>query len=319
MAIIVIFSGLLWSGQTFAWRLEEWDLSRGYSGCSWQDNGETSTLTLSIDYRSYRGNDIFTSRAILLYAYDRYGNVRPSSNVADAVYLNGVRHGDVYSGDGYTLYKNNTSWPAAGDWMNGSDLVAEIKIEIPNFMIWFWPAISVRAGNYVSGNDQGEIKGAAYLSRFGTMSNCKIVDPVAPPPPPEAAIDVSAPDWNLGELAAGDDIKTLSGSADRLCFTYVVDGIAGKRFIINATNANGVLNNRYRLRKVGDASQLVPYNVTLDSGTWVVPLPNASNTTLYFDRSGKTCFVPTFKTTVGPSVTGGDYSDVLTFTVVTQS
>ncbi|RQR52315.1 hypothetical protein DIE18_32330 [Burkholderia sp. Bp9125] len=95
--------------------------------------------------------------------------------------------------------------------------------------------------------------------------------------------------------------------------------ISGKKFIVNASSANGVAANRYRLKNVNDASKLVPYNVTLNGGTSVVSLPNATNTTLSLDSSGKTCFVPTFKTSVGFSVTEGDYSDVLTFTVVTKS
>ncbi|RQR52311.1 hypothetical protein DIE18_32290 [Burkholderia sp. Bp9125] len=95
--------------------------------------------------------------------------------------------------------------------------------------------------------------------------------------------------------------------------------VDGKKFIVNASSANGIVGNRYRLKNVNDASQLVPYSVMLNSGTSTVSLPNATNTTLSFASAGRTCFVPTFKTTVDPNVTEGDYSDVLTFTVVTKS
>lgn len=145
-----------------------------------------------------------------------------------------------------------------------------------------------------------------------------VIDPVKPPPP-SIGISVSAPDWNLGELPGGDGEKTLSGSADQLCFTYMSEAISGKQFIVNASNANGVVSNRYRLRNVSDASQFVPYSVILDSGSSKVSLPNTNNAAIPLSSSGKTCFVPTFKTSVGTSAKEGDYSDVLTFTVVTKS
>ncbi|TDA48961.1 hypothetical protein EVG18_02480 [Burkholderia pyrrocinia] len=120
-------------------------------------------------------------------------------------------------------------------------------------------------------------------------------------------------------MQEGDSTKTFSNSSEKLCVSYSGAAIRGKNFIINASNANGVASNRYRLKNLKDASQLVPYSLTLDSGTSNVSLPNASKTSLPLDSSGKTCFVPTFKTTVDPTVKSGDYSDVLTFTVVTKS
>ncbi len=130
---------------------------------------------------------------------------------------------------------------------------------------------------------------------------------------------MTAPDWNLGELPEGNGEKIFPNSPDQLCFTYLGAAVSGKQFIINADSANGVAGSRYRLKNLKDASQLVPYNVTLDSGTSNVSLPNASNKSLPLNSSGRTCFVPTFKTTVDSTVKDGDYSDVLTFTVVTKS
>ncbi|KVN28522.1 hypothetical protein WJ63_12275 [Burkholderia pyrrocinia] len=148
--------------------------------------------------------------------------------------------------------------------------------------------------------------------------NCQVIDPTKPPPP-AIGINVTAPDWNLGELPEGDGEKVLSSSSDQLCFTYIGAATSGKQFIINAGSANGVAGNRYRLKNLKDATQLVPYSLTLNSGTSNVPLPNASNKSLSLNSSGRTCFVPTFKTTVDPTVEAGDYSDVLTFTIVTKS
>ncbi|KVU49256.1 hypothetical protein DF046_16935 [Burkholderia cepacia] len=95
--------------------------------------------------------------------------------------------------------------------------------------------------------------------------------------------------------------------------------MSGKQFIINAGNANGIAGNQYSLKNLNDATQLVPYSVKLDSGSSTVSLPNASKVALTLNSAGKTCFVPTFRTTVGAAVKAGDYSDVLTFTVVTKS
>ncbi len=130
---------------------------------------------------------------------------------------------------------------------------------------------------------------------------------------------MTAPDWNLGELPEGNGEKIFPNSSDQLCFTYSGTAVSGKQFIINAGSANGVVSNLYRLKNLKDASQLIPYSLTLDSGTSNVTLPNANKKALSFNSSGKTCFVPTFKTTVDPNIKSGDYSDVLTFTVVTKS
>ncbi|KVN28524.1 hypothetical protein WJ63_12285 [Burkholderia pyrrocinia] len=148
--------------------------------------------------------------------------------------------------------------------------------------------------------------------------NCQLIDPTNPPPV-SIGINVTAPDWSLGELRRGEGEKVLSSSSDQLCFTYIGAATSGKQFIINAGSANGVAGNRYRLKNLKDATQLVPYSLMQDSGTSNVSLPNASNKSLSLNSSGKTCFVPTFKTTVGPTVDEGDYSDVLTFTVITKS
>lgn len=159
-----------------------------------------------------------------------------------------------------------------------------------------------------------------YIGK-GTSSNwCQFYikdGPLPPKPPPlSLTIDVTAPDWNLGELPRGNGIKTFSSNAEQLCFTYLGPDVSSSTFVINAGSANGVVNHRYRLRNLNDASQFVPYTVTLDSGSSKLTLPNLNNSALSLDSSGKTCFVPTFNTTVDSLVDDGDYDDVLTFTVV---
>ncbi|KWN18126.1 hypothetical protein WT83_11710 [Burkholderia territorii] len=164
-----------------------------------------------------------------------------------------------------------------------------------------------------------EVTGAAYIARDGRNGNCEVAtDPIAPPPLP-IQIKVSAPDWNLGDLPRGNATKTFANSADQLCFTYTGTAVGGKLFVINAESANGVINNRYWLKHIEDPTLAVAYKVTLDSGTTRLSLPNASNPALALDSSGKTCFAPTFETSVGWRVKDGDYVDTLTFTVVTKT
>ncbi|MBN3816247.1 hypothetical protein G3N57_06280 [Paraburkholderia sp. Se-20369] len=204
-------------------------------------------------------------------------------------------------------------------WRNANPFIADVEVSIKNTAVNAWPAIGVRAGNFTPGDDVGEIKGVAYINRFNNNGSCQVVTDPSKPPPPSVAINVTAPDWNLGELPRGDGTKTFASPAGQLCFTYSGTAVGRSKFVINAGNANGVVSNRYLLRNLTDVSQTVPYSMTLDSGTSTLSLPNSNGTALSLSDSGKTCFTPTFKTTVDPSVKAGNYNDVLTFTVVTKS
>ncbi|RQV74571.1 hypothetical protein DF034_30030 [Burkholderia anthina] len=196
---------------------------------------------------------------------------------------------------------------------------ANIAILIDNAQIKDWPGISVRAGNYTQGDDIGEVTGAAYFTMASNNNICTVLDPTNPPPPPPSiVIDTVAPDWDLGELPRGDSQKTLAGASQQLCFKYT--GFESYRnFVVNATNANGMSGNRYLLRNTSKPEQVVPYNVTLSSGTATFPLPNIGASAIRLNEGNRTCFVPTFKASVGMSAGAGDYSDVLLFTVVTKS
>ncbi|WP_321783896.1 hypothetical protein [Burkholderia pyrrocinia] len=303
------------------------DISNGYGACTWQNNGDdTSTIDLTIDYKIVDKDTtlerVFFSRGILVYTFDSEGIMRASSNAARSVSINGVAHSRFYTGIGYVMYYNDRhkeTFPQG--WHNIGRFTANVSITISNSVIKDWPAIAVRAGNYTYGDDIGEIKGAAYLSNLGGSSSCRVIDPSVPPPPPPPAITVAvaAPDWDLGELRRGDAVeKTLARPADQLCFTY--SGVAGTRnFVIDAQSENGIAANRYLLRNVSNASQTIPYELTLDSGTASFTVPNAAQRPIALNKDNRTCFVPTFRTWIDSSVKVGDYSDVLTFTIFTKS
>lgn len=293
------------------------DLSNGYSNCSWIDQGDgTSSISVTISYKAINGHLAgwsFISRGLLISSYDKNGVAGPSVNFIDKsnVIMEGRAANAVFSVSSYSMYY--------GGWGQRDAFSTKAVIRISNDKLTDWPAVAVRAGNYTNGDDVAEITGAAYIARGDRDGICRVIkDPTTPPPMP-IAMTMSAPDWNLGELPEGNGEKIFPNSSDQLCFTYSGAAVSGKQFVINAGSANGVVNNRYRLKNLKDATQLIPYSLTLDSGASNVSLPNASNKALSLNSSGRTCFVPTFKTTVDPNVKSGDYSDVLTFTVVTKS
>ncbi|MCA7970349.1 hypothetical protein LGM42_10705 [Burkholderia sp. AU39826] len=174
-----------------------------------------------------------------------------------------------------------------------------------------WPGIAIRTGIYTSGDDFGEITGAAYLT-LAHRSSCTVLDPTKPPPPvPSIVIDMVASDWDLGELARGDSEKMLAGAAQQRCFTY--SGFESYRnFVVNSTNANGMYGNRYLLRNTGKPEQTVPYSVAPSSGAGTFPLPNIGGSAIRLNEGSRTCFVPTFKMSVGMSAGSGDNRSKIT-------
>ncbi|WP_321959001.1 hypothetical protein [Burkholderia cenocepacia] len=295
----------------------------GYSNCSWNANpsgSATLKVTLSFKDAPYRPGppqNPMHSRAIVVYLYDGNGNVIPAKAAqVPTVKMNGAnfRYTNILVGGAIMFFHDTVD----KDWGRSDAYDADVEILVVREAVSDWPAVSILAVNRYAQDPEGEVTGGAYLSRDGSTDNCYIVDPEKPPPPP-FIMSMNAPDWSLGELQAGSVEKTLSAASQQLCFSYSGADVIGKKIVIDASNVNGIASNRYRLKNVKDASQLVPYKVTLDSGTSTLSLPNSTGTALYLNGSGRTCFVPKFNLTVGENVAEGDYSDVLTFTVVTKS
>lgn len=316
--------------------LVEFDVSDRYHSCSWTDNGNgTSTLGVSIDFKPTEGRtsgQAFLSRGVLVYAYDKNGRMLESSDAAQAVFMGSVRHSLATPGRGYVMYNgyivgSGLNPPPYADWGVTKAFTARVTVIVDNAKIEHWPALSIRAGNYASarnidpgsysGYDIAEIKGAAYLARYGGSGSCNLVNPIAPPEPPRSvAIDVTAPNWDLGELTRGEGKKSFSNIDDALCFRYSGSAVSGKRFVIDATSAAGTINGRYRLKNGTDT---IPYTVELSNGAVNIPLPNTGGMTVPLDSGGRSCWMPTFTTNVPADAKVGQYQDVLTFTVVTKT
>jgi len=310
-----------------AYVLQLADVISSYGSCNWSNNGDgTSTISLSFNYKDAAGRlgvpgAYFMSRGLLIYTYDANGKLLPSSKAANYVAINGDKTKGAFTGSNYIMYYNTFSGMDS-PWRNRAAFVANVEIQINNSVIANWPAIAVRAGNYTNKDDVGEVTGAAYLSKLGS-SSCTVLDPNIPPPkpPPAIVIDMAAPDWSLGELPRGEYEKTLSGVAQQLCLTYSGDtpSAIARRFVIDATSENGTSGGKFFLKNVANANQKVPYSITLDSGVDKFDVPNRIAGGITLNKGSRTCFVPTFKTSVDPTVDTGNYSDVLSFTIITKS
>lgn len=319
----VVLVGVLFSVEvSAAYSLVYSNVASGYSNCRYSETDTVATFQVRINFNTAYNNignaPGFWSRGVLLYTYDENGNINPSSNIASTVTMDNFSYGGVYPGENYAMYyaKNNTYWSKQ------EPFAAEVKVTVLKSKIASWPAIGVRAGNYTDRADVADVSGLAYIGPSTTGSNCTLlVNPEAPPPAVTPTVTMTAPDWDLGELPRGKETTVaLPATKDQLCFSYEGStAIANQKYLINATNTNGLsANGRYLLKSLEDSSQTVPYTLTLENSKDSVLLPNTQNRLFSLETGGKTCFTPTFKAQPDKAVKGGAYSDILTFTVVAK-
>lgn len=311
------------AGEASAYVMRYSDLSNGYSNCSLKDNGNgTSTARVDFDYKAAAGHHPtanFQSRGVIVYTYGAAGQLNESSSVGiNSVTLGGFEKETIFGGYRYAMFANRYS----SQWINRSPFRAAVVVQFNNSIIAKWPAIGIRAGIFTSGDDYGDSAGLAYISPATQNGICTLlVNPEQPPPPMDVTLTMNAPDWDIGELSRGEEtLKTLSAANDQLCFTYEGSKfVTFQKYIINATNLNGLSSNgRYLLKSLEDSSKTVPYSLTLQNDNATMLLPNAKNTGFNLNENGRTCFTPTFTALAEKKSPGGAYSDVLTFTVVAK-
>ncbi|MDN7526349.1 hypothetical protein [Burkholderia orbicola] len=297
------------------------DVVAEYGSCSWVDNDNgTSEVNLLISFKD--GNRRLRNLYIdaqgdnghsLLGGWD--GLVSVSINGVKAYWTAGYVSGSYRAISGPSEYEKN-KWP----WNEKKAFLGSVKVILNSALTKKASSVLVVGGNtneLASTPSPVRDARAAYITRKNGGGTCQLVDPNNPPQI-DIEIQASSPDWELGELSAGDGEKSFPNKEDQLCFNYSSTAVRDKSFVVNATNANGLVGNRYRLRKNDDVTQEVPYSIELQSGASTVNLPNAG-AAIPLDRSGRTCFVPTFKTTVDKMLREGTYSDVLTFTIVKKT
>ena len=300
------------------------DVTNGdYRGCGAYRSGDYYNAYFTVVFKPAAGNmagETFMSRGIGLHAYDEKGG--PSVPMYMAVKINNA------SGNYYHVYNNFVyqmvvpSYPVAV-WMNAQEFTANVQIQIEASTFEKWPAVAVRAMNvprsgFLSGNLVLDRAGALYLGS-GTQG-CQLIDPAKPPPSPVTTeIKVTAPDWDLGELERGKETtRTFATDAQRLCFSYDAKYIEYDKYLISVSNRNGVADNKFLLVNAADGSETVPYTLSFTGGGAPMALPSINGLPLTLGKSGRTCLTPTFKTWVGATIKGGDFSDALTFTITTQ-
>lgn len=302
----------------------------GYSNCRYIDNtGIRHQFNLTVDFRPMEAGNVpgflnVTQRSLMIYTYDAKGLLKAIPNTYEYV---GVIMGNVSANNwrdltGWGVWTNAAS---TGPWVNRNAHSADVRVFIDKNALGSWSAIGVRAAGVgdanVSRDAVSEIKGMAYI-RTDSNGSCMLVgSPETPPPAITPKVTMTAPDWDLGELPAGEEtVLTLPATKDQLCFNYQGStAIANQKYLINATNSNGFSpNGRYLLKSLEDSSQTVPYTLTLDNSIDSVSLPNAQSRLFSLDAGGRTCFTPTFKAQPDKTVKTGAYSDILTFTVVAK-
>ncbi|UDQ80051.1 hypothetical protein LJN55_22020 [Erwinia rhapontici] len=309
--IVGWFSGmLLLSLSMNGYALDYGKVAFRYSDCRMIDNGDgTSTVSVNIYY-----SDILTpivSRGFLLYNYTADGV--PVSVIPNSFSLGGYPGNLKYVGEGgYVML-----YGSGGYWGYGLQISLYASITFNSGGLSAWPAVFIRAGNRMYGTDMADNTGT-YIT-LGGEGTCKSISTPTNPPKPDPIITVTAPDWDLGEIKNGEQVIPFSASSDQLCLRYTDSGVANKQFIINASNQNGMVNNQYQLKGLQDNTQSIPYQLTLDSGSSKIDLPNTSLSALPLLEGGKTCFMPIFRTFAPKGIKKGDYSDVLTFTIATKA
>ena len=77
------------------------------------------------------------------------------------------------------------------------------------------------------------------------------------------------------------------------------------KYLISASNRNGVAGNRFQLAGLTDPGERVPYTLSLAGGGDPVALPSADGLSLTLGKSGTTCLTPTPKAWAGADVKEG--------------
>lgn len=288
----------------------------------------TVTLSWKVPVKPVNQYDTkFGERGVMVYTYDANGVFKLAK--VDNLTMNGAV--GIWSME---VGKNKVPlyYGGSGDWENAKPFIGTVSVTMKNTSIDQWPAIGIRAADHHTWRQIGgigpaaiEVTGMAYITPSDKGGSCKIVlNPEVLPPPEDLRINMTAPDWDLGELERGRDTeKTFTAQKDQLCLDYKGNNfISGyQQYIIDASNRNGTTANtsRYMLKHASDAQAPgLPYDVTLNENATSLTLPNIAKRGFKLNQNGKTCFIPSIKVTTDKNAKGGRYDDILTFTIIAK-
>ncbi|MBR8656097.1 hypothetical protein KDH83_22560 [Achromobacter sp. Marseille-Q0513] len=291
-----------------------------YSNCRYAEDATRATISVDVKFRGAAGNvagKTFMARGMLFYSYDAQGKLKVIADNVNGT-LNGIHGNAATSGGNYRLFYATIS---REPWTNANEVAVKVVISAPLALLADWPAVAFYPVNVTT--DQTVVLprfGAVYIGK-GTTGCQIITDHTKPPPPAEVTeIKVSAPDWDLGELERGKETtRTFANPNEQLCFNYATKYIGFEKYLISASNRNGEDLGKYLLVNADDASQTIPYSLGLTGPRETVSLPSAAPVQFTLSKDGRTCLNATFKAWASDQVKGGDFSDVLTFTITTQS
>lgn len=299
-------------------------VASGISNCSVTKTGSDSwKAALSLNWLAMAGTPPVTSfqqrtgRGFLIFQYDSNGRTISSHFPAADITMNGFiptgyNEGNFTSVNGYLTY----GFGSSAGWNNYEPFSANVVANIKRADVAIVAMIPVNVYNHGMVYDQA---GAIYFAVAQATKSCQWMDNPNTPPV-MVNLTMNAPDWDLGEIATGTQKKVLTNAADRLCISYLSTESSGKDFIVSATNANGMVNNRFVLKHNLKPASVLPYTLTLDSMGKQILLPNINNSTIRFEGSGnQTCFTPTFDLYGSDNQELGNYTDVITYEIVTKS
>ncbi|CAM4094032.1 hypothetical protein [Serratia silvae] len=253
------------------------------------------------------------SRGILVFQFDHNGNMVNTSLPQEHITMMGFRATRIASiGSGVLFYGTEITY----GWDNYDKHQADVMLKIykPNVA-----SVALQAANVYNEGFLLDEKGAVYFSSSVTIPDCPLITDTTKPPA-IVNLTMNAPDWALGEIGTGKQQKVLTNSADRLCINYLSTESKDEDFIVNATSANGIVNNRFVLKHSLKPTNTLPYTLTLEGAGKQFILPNSNHSTVKFDSSAnQTCFTPTFDLYGSDNQEPGDYSDVITYEIVTKS
>lgn len=281
-------------------------------------------------------NKTFASWGTAVFFYDRSGNIRPTPSGVTAK-MNQVTSSSNFF---YQFYPTTVIYsgpitaatiPAyANNWHKLNPGPVDVEITVNSSELAEFPAIAVAmAISDTSSNSWMDRKSPLLTeNETGGTGACTQIDIGTKPPPlpsKKKPLTIKAPDWDFGELKPNDSNPDIL-LAEKLCLKYEpAGGIYSERLLLRVSNQNGTTGQNSEMFKLvhrSDSSAVIPYSMRLlgigiyGSGYRMPSSVPASLRPENFDRSGETCFIPTYTTRTTTASKPGDYMDTITFTIV---
>ncbi|WP_145589520.1 hypothetical protein [Yersinia rochesterensis] len=291
---------------------------------------------INIPYASLRNTSLHSRKALLsLYFYNADGSPNLNIGLQDLhdISLNGIYH-DRSSNNIKEIKFNKNSSAFEVTYYNVSFTVNANALK------------NIRIGATVGGVllVYNEKKYYSLLSSKGVSfspsgNQCEFFDPQANMAPSTLKVDpkfrLATATWRLKSIDLDNLLdKTAGGSglhaplihpaSNRFCISYRAIGIQNTRYMISASNINGLApNNRYFQLKESKGNNIINYNVALKSDEdaktdFSLPL-NKKFIQLKDDNHAgeeQMCWSPKIRLYPTDTTDKGSYSDTLNFTII---